>query len=308
MTSTDIRPAVSVIGLGEMGAALAAAFLDGGHPTTVWNRTPEKAEPLTSKGARPAATVRDAVTASGIVVVSVKGNGTARELLEPSAGALAGRTVVNLTDGTSAEARAVAEWATAQGAGYLHGQIMTIAPGVGHADAVVFYGGEESTYESHRSTLALLGGKDTLVSGDPGVPALYGMAVHGTMWGTLNGFLHAAALLSSEGIEARRFLEQAGPSVAALASFLPMIAAEVDRNEYAVEYGALRHHLPSIEDLVRESRARGIDDEFPGYTLGLVARAVDEGHGGDDYSRLIEHFRTSKRQGRPASSAPATTP
>ncbi|HET6858852.1 MAG TPA: NAD(P)-binding domain-containing protein [Streptomyces sp.] len=289
--TTGNTATVTVIGLGEMGTALAGAFLDGGHPTTVWNRTPEKAEALVAKGARRAATVRDAVAASTLVVVSVKGNETARALLESAGDALDGRAVVNLTDGTSAEARAVADWAGSRGAAYLHGQIMTIAPGVGSAETVVFYGGEPAVYEQHRAALDLLGGRGSLIAADAGVPTLYGMAVHGTMWGALNGFLHAAALLSSEGIEVKRFLEQADASVSALLGSLPMIADEVDRGTYATPYGALRHHLPSAEDLVRESRARGVDAELPGYTVGLVTRALDEGHADDSYARLIEHFR-----------------
>ena len=289
--STDAAMAATVIGLGEMGSAIAGAFLNGGHSITIWNRTPEKADALVAKGARLAETVRDAVTASPLVVVNVKGNTVAREILESAGDALAGRAVVNLTDGTSAEVRAVAQWATGQGADYLHGQIMTIAPGVGHPDAVVFFGGAEPVYDRYRSTLQLLGGRGSLVAADPVVPVLYGMAVHGTMWGTLNGFLHAAALLSSEGIDMTRFLADANPSVSALLSFLPSIADEVDHGRFAAEYGALKHHLPSVEDLLRESRARDIDDEFPGYTQAIVAKAVDDGHADDSYSRLIEYFR-----------------
>lgn len=37
---------VTVLGLGLMGRALAGAFLRDGHPTTVWNRTEEKAGDL----------------------------------------------------------------------------------------------------------------------------------------------------------------------------------------------------------------------------------------------------------------------
>ncbi|MFD9036265.1 NAD(P)-dependent oxidoreductase [Streptomyces sp. NPDC059567] len=288
---TDAQPAVTVIGLGEMGFALAEAFLDGGHATTVWNRTPEKADRLVAKGAERAASVRDAVAASPLVIVSVKGNATARAVLESSGDALAGRSVLNLTDGTSEEARAVAEWVRGRGTRYLHGQIMTIAPGIGGAETVIFYGGSDAVFGDFPSTLRLIGGRGTLISADAGVPALYGMAVHGTMWGALNGFLHAAALLSSEGIEAKRFLDDAGPSVAALMASFPMIADEVDRGEYATQYGALQHHRPSLEDLVRESEARNIDADFPNYTLDLVSKAVENGHANDSYSRLIEHFR-----------------
>lgn len=282
---------MTVIGLGEMGFTLAGALLDGGHPTTVWNRTPEKAAALVAKGAQRAATVRDAVAASSLVVVSVKGNATARELLESAGDALSGRTVVNLTDGTSAEVRAVADWVAGQGADYLHGQIMTIAPGIGGAETVIFYGGSDAVYDRCQPMLRLIGGRGTLVAADAGVPTLYGMAVHDTMWGTLNGFLHAAALLSSEGIEVKRFLDDAGASVSALLASFPMIADEVDRGAYATEYGALQHHRPSVEDLIRESEARNIDTGFPRYTLGLVDKAMEDGHANDSYARLVEHFR-----------------
>ncbi|MES9604233.1 NAD(P)-binding domain-containing protein [Actinomadura sp. NPDC000929] len=282
---------MAVLGLGEMGGALAGAILDGGHPTTVWNRTAGRGDALVAKGARQADGVRDAVAAGQVVVVNVKGNSVARELLEAAGDVLRGRAVVNLTDGTSSEVREVAAVVAERGGEYLHGQIMTIAPGVGHPDATVFYGGSADVHERHREVLGLLSGQAPLVSEDPGVAVLYGMAVHGTMWGLLNGFLHAAAALSDAGVEVGRFLEEAKGPLASLSAFLPSIAEEVDRGRFATPYGALRHHLPSIEDLARESRERGIDDEFPEYSRALVAAAVERGHGDDSYSRLVEHFR-----------------
>ncbi|MGC4956241.1 NAD(P)-dependent oxidoreductase [Actinomadura citrea] len=285
------RVDVAVLGLGEMGAALAGAILDGGHPTTVWNRTAGKGDALVAKGAGRVAGVREAVAAGRVVVVNVKGNSVARELLETAGDELRGRVVVNLTDGTSDEVREVAAVVAERGGEYLHGQIMTIAPGVGHPDATVFYGGSADAHERHRAVLRLLSGHTPLVSDDPGVAVIYGMAVHGTMWGLLNGFLHAAAALSDAGVEVGRFLKEAEGPLAALSMFLPSIAEEVDQSRFATPFGALRHHLPSIEDLARESRARGIDDGFPEYSRALVAAAIERGHGDDSYSRLVEHFR-----------------
>ncbi|TQM82932.1 3-hydroxyisobutyrate dehydrogenase-like beta-hydroxyacid dehydrogenase [Saccharothrix saharensis] len=284
--------AVTVLGLGEMGSALAAAFLAGGQRTAVWNRTPGRAEALVARGAVGSSSVEDAVAGADLVVVNVKGNEAARAVLA-SAGSLAGRVVVNLTDGTSSEARGLSAWVAARGARYVHGQIMTIAPAIGHPDSVVFYGGDEAAFNDHRGVLLLLGGRATFLGDDAGVPALFGMAMNGTMWGTLNGFLHAAALLSSQGVEVKRFVEAASASLTGLLGYLPSLAEEVDRGEHAVPFGALKHHLPAVDDLVRESRERGIDAGLPSYTSELVRAAVEAGHGDDSYSRLVERFRSA---------------
>ena len=43
---------VLLVGLGNMGAALARTLLDTGYETWVWNRTKEKADTLLEKGAQ----------------------------------------------------------------------------------------------------------------------------------------------------------------------------------------------------------------------------------------------------------------
>ena len=41
------------IGLGAMGAPMATNLLEAGHELAVWNRSPERADPLVEAGARP---------------------------------------------------------------------------------------------------------------------------------------------------------------------------------------------------------------------------------------------------------------
>jgi 3-hydroxyisobutyrate dehydrogenase len=50
---------IGIAGLGRMGAAVAARLMDVGHTVTVWNRSPEKAKPLTDAGAKVVATPED---------------------------------------------------------------------------------------------------------------------------------------------------------------------------------------------------------------------------------------------------------
>ena len=66
-----MRDKVTVIGLGNMGAALASALVKSGREVTVWNRTSAKAAPLVAEGARLAPTIADAIAASDVIVICV---------------------------------------------------------------------------------------------------------------------------------------------------------------------------------------------------------------------------------------------
>ncbi len=60
---------IGFIGLGQMGSAIAANLIRSGHEMTVWNRSPEKAQPLLAKGARLADTPAEA--AGGDIVLTM---------------------------------------------------------------------------------------------------------------------------------------------------------------------------------------------------------------------------------------------
>jgi 3-hydroxyisobutyrate dehydrogenase-like beta-hydroxyacid dehydrogenase len=99
---------VTVLGLGAMGSALARAFLDHGHSTVVWNRSPEKADDLVSRGAVRATTAGEAVTASPLTIACVVDDAALNDVLELADLALCGRVLVNLTNGTPKQARRAA--------------------------------------------------------------------------------------------------------------------------------------------------------------------------------------------------------
>lgn len=55
---------VTVIGLGNMGSAVASALLADGHDVTGWNRTPRRAAPLQAEGAVVARSAAEAIATS----------------------------------------------------------------------------------------------------------------------------------------------------------------------------------------------------------------------------------------------------
>jgi 3-hydroxyisobutyrate dehydrogenase-like beta-hydroxyacid dehydrogenase len=63
---------IGFIGLGQMGAGMAANLVKAGHHVTVYNRSPQKVEEAARHGAEPARTVADACT--GEVVFTMLAN------------------------------------------------------------------------------------------------------------------------------------------------------------------------------------------------------------------------------------------
>jgi 3-hydroxyisobutyrate dehydrogenase-like beta-hydroxyacid dehydrogenase len=60
---------VGFIGLGHMGAGMAASLMRAGHELTVYNRTGAKAEPLVAQGAKVAAAIADACTGEAVITM-----------------------------------------------------------------------------------------------------------------------------------------------------------------------------------------------------------------------------------------------
>jgi 3-hydroxyisobutyrate dehydrogenase-like beta-hydroxyacid dehydrogenase len=60
---------VGFIGLGRMGAGMAANLVQAGHEVTVYNRTPSKVRALVERGARAAARVVDACQGDAVITM-----------------------------------------------------------------------------------------------------------------------------------------------------------------------------------------------------------------------------------------------
>jgi 3-hydroxyisobutyrate dehydrogenase-like beta-hydroxyacid dehydrogenase len=60
---------IGFIGLGQMGSAMAANLVKGGHDVAVFNRNPEKSRPLLELGAHQAASVADACTGEAVITM-----------------------------------------------------------------------------------------------------------------------------------------------------------------------------------------------------------------------------------------------
>jgi 3-hydroxyisobutyrate dehydrogenase-like beta-hydroxyacid dehydrogenase len=284
---------VTVIGLGLMGRALASAFLAAGHSTTVWNRTPDRAEPLVHQGAIPAESVEDAVAASPLVVLCLTDYAAVHQLIDPlDDGVFSGRVLVNLTTGTSHEARATGDWAAQRGIDYLDGVIMAVPSDIGTDAPILFYSGSRSAFDTHENTLRAIAPKGTTYLGvDHGLSALHDMAVLTIMWAVLNGFLQGAALLEAAGVKASTFLPFAQSLIPVTSDYIAAYATQIEASEYPAVDATMTVHQRALEHLVTECKALGVSAELPALFKKFADRAVADGHADSEYSVLIEQFR-----------------
>ncbi|TCC36991.1 NAD(P)-dependent oxidoreductase [Kribbella sindirgiensis] len=282
-----MKTPVTVLGLGAMGTALARAYLAAGHPTTVWNRTPGRSPEL---DAVRAATAAEAIAASPLVIVCLLVDDTVRSTLDGID--LSGKTVVNLTNSTPDQARATAERVSAAGAQYVDGGIMAVPAMIGGPAAFIFYSGVPEAFEKHRADLSVPA-RPEYVGADPGLAALYDIALLSAMYGMFGGAQHALALVGTENVPAGPFTERfLFPWLTAMLGSLPPIAEDLDNGPGDTAGSNLAMQAASFDNLTETSIAQGVDPMLVAPMGELLRRAVAAGHGDGDLAALIGVLRT----------------
>jgi len=272
---------VTVLGLGPMGYALAAAFLAADHPTTVWNRSPGKENGL---DAAVAATAAEAITAGRLVIVCVRDYAAARSILDTDA--LEGRTLVNLSGGSPQQARAMAAWAAEYGIDYLDGVIMATTDAIGGPDAALFFSGPADVYETHRPTLAALGENALYVGDSPGRAAAFDASLQDMLWTSMSGVIHMLALAKAEGITAADIAAHAKALLGFFPAMIDLLAEQVDTGNYSGDAGTLDATAATMDHILDAIRAQDLDNGVLSAARAEVRRAIDAGHGQDGFARL----------------------
>jgi 3-hydroxyisobutyrate dehydrogenase-like beta-hydroxyacid dehydrogenase len=286
------RTPVTVVGLGSMGSALAEAFIDAGHRTTVWNRTASKAVPLVNQGAVHARAIEEAVAASPLIIACLTTFESTIEALGPATAGLRGRALVSLNSGSPAGARRMAEWALGHGARYLGGAIKDVPSAVGAEDTLLYYGGDKTVFDEFASTLRVLGGDTVYLGTDADLAALYEIAVGGTLLPSLVGFFQGAAALQARGLEVASMVRFSTKWFEMINSVLPVFAEEIDHGDYSKPASSVNLFLAGVahdEELAKEAN---LDVEWHKPFHALLQRAVDAGYGDQSISALTEILKS----------------
>lgn len=283
---------LACVGLGLMGSALARALLAAGHPITVWNRSPGKAEALVGLGAREARTFADALAASPVLLICIDNYVSARALLESEGqtGQLAGRTVANLTTGTPREAEELSAWVGGQGARYLDGAILCGPNQIGTTGGEILVSGDASAWQAAGPLLTCLAGKVRYVGQGVGDAAALDFAWLTMYYMKFIGVAHAARICVAQGIELQAFMDLFPDD-----PYACKLAGIIKDDTYDQPTATLQVWGEALARIQMQARDAGIPPAIPDFIAGYFQRAMDMGLGQQEAIAIYKTLLVSEK-------------
>jgi len=278
---------IAFLGLGAMGARMAARLAAAGHAVTVWNRSPEAAAPLLAAGARQAATPAEAAAGAAIVFSMVTDDTAARGIWLGATGAAAalrpGAIAIESSTVTPAWVRELAGVLAPRGIGLLDAPVAGSRPQAEAGQLVFMVGGQTDALDAARPALEPLAAR-ILHVGAVGQGAVLKLAVNALFAAQLASVAELLGYLEANGF-AR---EAAGELLGGFPIVAPPVAG-------AARMMAARSTAPLFTiDLLAKDLGYLIDSgaELPGAAANraVLARAQQAGLGQQNVSGLAALF------------------
>ncbi len=151
---------IAYLGMGIMGRGMAANLLKAGYPVTVWNRSPERVQPLVEQGASSAASPADAVRDADVVMYCLSDDAAVSDLVW-GAGALldgvhAGQVVIDMTTLHPETSRKEAAAFAAKGVEFLDAPVFGSKNEAAGGGLWIVVGGERALYDRMQPILAVV--------------------------------------------------------------------------------------------------------------------------------------------------------
>lgn len=283
--------AVAVIGTGYMGTALARALVQAGHRVSAWNRTRAKSEHLAGLGIALPPDVLHTVKTADIVVVNLSDYAVTESLLcvDEVATELRGKTLVQLSSGTPAHARQLADWARARDIAYLDGSIMAPPQYIGAPECEILYAGSRRDYEAAHPTLVAMAGNSQHVGEDAGHAAAFESALLAACYGYMFGAMQGVAICEAEGVSLAAFANHAKAFARAMEEGAAQAIDRVGSRRFAADgetLTAIDIHAAAIRNIVAASQALGIDAGLPAAMASICRKSLEAGDAKADFAAM----------------------
>ncbi len=283
---------IGFVGLGTMGAFMAANLLKAGAPLTVWNRTFGRTSGLVAEGASEAASAADLAAASDVVVVCVSDTPDVESVLFGPGGVAEGIRQGSLVidcstispDSTRDFGRRLAE----KGVSMVDAPVSGGSEGARLGTLTMFVGGAEPDMARARPVLEAVGKTIThmgpLGSGQA-AKAVNQVVISGVYLGVAEGIV----LGLKAGLELHRLVEALSGG-AAQSWVLANRSGRMIDDEYPLGF-RLALHRKDLAIALQLAEQTGAMLPLAMLAATLEDRLVAQGHGDEDMSVLAHAIR-----------------
>jgi 3-hydroxyisobutyrate dehydrogenase-like beta-hydroxyacid dehydrogenase len=201
---------VGFVGLGHMGAGMAANLLKAGHHVTVFNRTPAKTETLVARGAKAAMSIAEACRGDAVMTMLADDEAVENAVLGPDG------VVANLAPGALHVSSSTISVGLSQRLTDAHAarrQRLVAAPVFGRPDVAaagrlfVVAGGDADAVKAAAPLLDAIGQRTFVISDRPQAANLVKLSGNFLGASVIESLGEALALVAKGGIDQRRYLE-----------------------------------------------------------------------------------------------------
>ena len=287
MKKTMAKPTVAILGLGIMGSGMARRLLSANFAVTVYNRSREKSAAFVSEGAFAAATPREAASRSTVILSMVSNDDASRDIWLGDDGALAGAASGSLLIESSTLSGAwiheLALKASQLDCQFLDAPVTGTKPHAASGELVFLVGGSPDAVAAAQPVFSVLG-RQTHHLGPIGSGALMKLVNNFVCGVQAASLAEALSLIDRGGLERAKALSIL-TSGAPGSGIVKRVADRVTTGDFTPNF-ALRWMAKDLAYALWEAAARKVALETAAAALSLFQRAINEGHGDEDFSAV----------------------
>jgi 3-hydroxyisobutyrate dehydrogenase len=156
---SDKYPTLGFIGIGLMGKPMTLRLLDAGFSVNVWNRSPEKLQPVADAGAKACASVAELVRSSEVIILCLADTAVVEAIVRDDilASGAAGKLLIDLSSIHPENTRQLAALLHEKcGMGWVDAPVSGGVAGAEHGNLAIMAGGSAEHIDIARLVLAPL--------------------------------------------------------------------------------------------------------------------------------------------------------
>jgi 3-hydroxyisobutyrate dehydrogenase-like beta-hydroxyacid dehydrogenase len=288
------RLAVGLIGLGNMGTAVAERVLDAGYELVVYNRTPEKAAALSARGAAVAETPSELADQVDVVLTSLA-NDEAFEAVAASVvtAARPGTVLVDMSTVSPAASTRVASLAEEASVAYLRAPVSGNPTVVRAGNLSFIVSGPRETFERVEPVIRAIGPTVRHV-GDREEARVVKLAINLMVAGLAELMSEALVLGEAAGVSRAALLDVMGSSAAG-APFVKYKTEPLLRDDFSATFTTALMEK-DIDLVLDAAEAAGVELPVAREMKALLRAAIDAGYADDDFLALFLNLRSASDQ------------